>query len=710
MSSRFFAAAATIACALSAVPSFAHEPTEAEKQKQAEEEQKASEEAKAEASRPPESVDIFVGGDKAHAAASQTTITGGELRARPRMRPADVLQAGGGLFAVQHAGGGKANQYFLRGFDADHGTDLRLMVDGVPINLPSHGHGQGFADMNFIIPELITSMDVYKGTYYPELGDFATAGAVDMHMADLLPESQASMSVGQYGILRGLGIVSKSIGDDWRFTIAGEAYAQNGPFENPEKFRKLNAYLRATHDIGPQSSVTMTWMSYTGRWNGNGQIPLRATDPDTCGAVGLCIDRFGTIDPTEGGTTQRHIAALRFQSRITSDTELDVTAYAQRYAFKLYSNFTFFNDDPIHGDEVEQEDQRWVLGMNAGARFLHRHFGPVQIESRAGVQIRHDSIDNGLFHDEARGRLDTRVDAHVAETGVGLYAEERVAFHKWLQLRAGVRVDRMDVMVDDHLTQSGATTINGSAGDMLASPKASLILAPLPQLQFYADFGRGFHSNDARGATQATDPATLLVAATGYEVGARVRPWQPLVVTAAAYRVDLDSELVWNGDTGGTSPSDATTRMGVELDSRLNYKGWLFADFDLTLNRAVYRANAGNAGSVALAPTRTITAGIAARAPFGTFGSLRLRHIGPRPANLDGSIEAEGFTIVDAQVGHRIGPVELAIDVQNLLNTKWREVQFETTSRLRNETQPVDEIHFCPGWPFTARGTLTAYF
>ncbi len=702
MSLRIFAAAALIS-ALPATPAFAHEPTEEEKEKQAEEEKKVAEAAKAEAEKPPESVDIFVGGDRAHAAASQTTITGGELRARPKMRPADVLQAAGGLFAVQHAGGGKANQYFLRGFDADHGTDLRIMVDGIPINMPSHGHGQGFADMNFIIPELITSLDVYKGTYYPELGDFATAGAADMHLADLLPESQASVSVGQYGILRGLGIVSKSIGDDWRFTAAGEVSTQNGPFENPEKFQKLNAYLRATHDIGTNGSLTMTWMSYAGRWNGNGQIPLRAVDQGI-------IDRFGTLDPTEGGASQRHIGAVRYQARIAGDTDLDVTAYLQRYVFTLYSNFTFFLDDPLHGDEIEQTDERWVLGLNAGTRFLHRHWGPVQVESRAGVQVRHDAIDNGLFHDEARNRLDTRVNAHVAETALGVYAEERLAFQKWLQVRGGVRVDRMDVQVTDHLKDAGPDTVNGTAGHMLASPKASLILAPVKQLQLYADFGRGFHSNDARGATRATGPATLMVAATGYEVGTRIRPWQPLVLSAALYRLDLDSELVWSGDAGTTEASDASTRMGVEAGSRLNYKGWLFADFDITLNRAVYRANAGNAGSVALAPTRTITGGVAARAPWGTFGAIRVRHVGPRPANLDGSIEAEAFTVVDAQLGHRIGPAEVTLDVQNLLNSKWKEVQFDTVSRLRGEAAPVEEIHFCPGWPFTLRATASVYF
>ncbi|MBM4373465.1 MAG: TonB-dependent receptor [Deltaproteobacteria bacterium] len=679
----------------------AHDKREdAEAQRAFSEEEQAREQAKAEAK---DAVDVFVSGDRTPGSASGATITGSELKARPKLRPADALQAAGGLIAVQHAGGGKANQYFLRGFDIDHGTDLLLTIDGVPVNLVSHGHGQGYADLNFVIPEVITSLDVYKGSYHTELGDFATAGSVNFRLADILPESFAAASVGQYGILRGVGTVSRTVGDDWRFTVAGEVATQDGPFENAEKYRRMNAYLRATHDLSPSSSVTMTWMSHTGRWRANGQLPARAV------ASGL-IDRFGTLDPTEGGTTQRHIASLRYNARIADDAALDVLAYAQRYDWRLYSNFTFFLDDPVNGDQIEQTDGRWVFGVNGGARLLHRHFGPVQIETRAGLQVRSDGIDNGLFHTRATERLDTRVDAGISQTSLGLYVEERLAYKKWLAVRAGVRVDRLDVSVTDRKTPTGPESLEGSAGDMLASPKLSVVLAPHTTTQLYLNYGRGFHSNDARGATRRTDPATLLVPATTYEVGARVRPWRPLVLTAAAYRIDLDSELVWSGDAGTTEPSEATRRIGLEMGGRLNLNRWLFADVDLTLNRAAFKGNAGNGGAVALAPTRTLSAGIGARAKFGTFGSLRVRHVGERPANEDGSLVAEGFTIVDAQVGHRYKAFEATVDVQNLLNSEWREVQFATTSRLANEAKPVDEVNFTPGWPITVRATLAAYF
>lgn len=679
----------------------AHEKHEdAAAQRARSEEEQAREQAKAEST---DTVDVLVRGDRVPATASTSTVTGGELKARPKLRPADVLQAAGGLIAVQHAGGGKANQYFLRGFDIDHGTDLLLTIDGVPVNLVSHGHGQGYADLNFIIPELITSLDVYKGSYYPELGDFTTAGSVNFHLADILPESFAAASAGQYGILRGVGAVSRPVGDDWRFTVAGEVATHDGPFENAEKYRRLNAYLRATHDLSASSRVTMTWISHSGRWRANGQIPERAVES------GL-IDRFGTLDPTEGGTTQRHLAAVRYEARIADDAALDVTAYAQRYDWRLYSNFTFFLEDPTNGDQIEQTDGRWIFGAQGNARLLHRHFGSLQVETRAGIQVRNDGIDNGLFHTRARERLATRIDAEITQTNIGLYAEERLAYKRWLAVRAGVRVDRMDVSVTDRRTPTGPESLEGTAGSMLASPKLSVVLAPDTKAQFYLNFGRGFHSNDARGATRSNSPATLLVPATTYEVGTRLRPWRPLVLTAAAYRIDLDSELVWSGDAGTTEPSAATTRLGLEFGGRLNWNRWLFGDFDLTLNRATYRANAGNGGAVALAPTRTLSAGLGARAPFGTFGALRVRHVGERPATEDGSLVAEGFTLVDAQVGHRFRAFEATLDVQNLFNAEWREVQFATESQLRGEPKPVTEVNFTPGWPITVRATLAAYF
>jgi hypothetical protein len=635
--------------------------------------------------------------------ASESSYTSGELMMRPRRRPGDLVEVAPGLISVQHAGGGKSNQYFLRGFDIDHGTDLALFVDQMPVNMPSHGHGQGYADLHFVIPETIARIDVHKGPYYAQFGDFATAGALQMKTMDRAPENLAAFRVGQYGVLRGLGLGSIDVTDRTGIFLAGEIYAQDGPFENEEDLQRFNAFGKVRHDFSPSTTLTATWMSYAGTWNASGQIPLRAVESGQ-------IDRFGTIDPSEGGSTQRHSASLRLSSQF-DDWSLEATFYGIRYDFRLYSNFTFYLDDPLRGDEIEQIDARNIIGTD-----MHVHGRKVYdwatLETTAGIQVRSDHIENGLYHDQSRERLDTRADARIAQTSIGFYLEEKAQFFPWLTIDSGLRFDRMQVSDVDHLDDLSSTG-NQSGGDaaaMLVSPKVSLILSPLDWLDMYVNFGRGFHSNDARGATRSQDPVDLLVPANGYEVGTRVRPLQALELTAAAYRLDLDSEQVYIGDEGTTEPSDRSTRYGVEFTGTLHLGHYLNADAAVTLNRAEYRPNEGNGGSVALAPTRTVSAGISGRTSFGTFGALRLRSIGARPATEDGSIEAEGWTVLSASVGHRQGPFELRLDVDNLLNSSWREVQFATTSQLQNESTPTTEIHFAPGWPLTAMGTLTAYF
>lgn len=653
-------------------------------------------------------------------AASRVTFGRRELELRPRLRPGDVVEAVPGLFAVQHAGGGKANQYFLRGFDADHGTDVAFFVDGVPVNLPSHGHGQGFADLHFLIPELVVGLDASKGPYYADLGDFATAGAVNLRLAEKFEESYAQLSAGQYGILRGLVIASPDLGDEWRAVAAAEMDQDDGPFDNPERLRRYNVYLRATHDVGTTGKVSTTLMSYGSTWRGSGQIPVRAVcgegeagepPPEAYGAP--CLDRFGNVDPSEGGGTQRHMASVAY-STSSPDAELTALAYAIAYRFTLYSNFTFFADDPVHGDEIEQDDDRTVLGGDVRLR-RHLRIGDARLTSTLGAQVRHDAIDTALFHDELRERLEPRVSAHVDESQIGVYAEEDLRLNRFVRLVAGVRGQRIDVAVDDRLEDlaTAGTKTSGLQGASLVLPKGMLVVSPFSALDLFADAGRGFHSNDARGVVRSNAPATLMTPALGYEVGARVVPFEGLRVSVAAFRLDLDSELVWEGDAGTTSPSPASRRQGIELDARYHLKNWLFADLDATFTDARYRQNAGNGDAVALAPTRTLTAGIGARPTFGAttpFASVRVKSIGSRPASEDGSLTAEGFTVVDANAGVRYRNVEAGIDVQNLLDAKWREVQFATTTRLAYEPVPVTGIHFSPGWPRTVMGRVAVYW
>jgi hypothetical protein len=710
---------ASLVASTLAAPALAHGPHEEAAAEEARKKEEAERAAKA--PRAEDVVEVTIQAEKPGSESASRTVVGRrELELRPRLRPGDILEAVPGLFAVQHAGGGKANQYFLRGFDADHGTDVAFFTDGVPVNMVSHGHGQGFSDFHFLIPELVTSLDGYKGPYYANLGDFATAGAVNLHLAEKFDESLAQYSLGQYGIMRGLVIESPDLGDDWRAVAAAELYKDDGPFQNPEQLKRFNLYLKATHDFGRSSKAQLTWMSYGSSWNGSGQIPARAVcdegvfqDPTPGAPQKPCIDHFGNVDPTEGGATQRHLGQLSLSTAF-HDADLSLMAYVVRYRFTLFSNFTFFKDDPVHGDEIEQDDSRTTGGVDLRYR-KHDHYLGGQFTTSLGAQVRLDSIDNALYHDVARERLEDRVNASIAESQIGAYVEEDARVRKWLRFVVGARVQRVDVSVDDHLEdrKTPGNASSGARGAMQILPKAMAVVSPIPELDLFADYGRGFHSNDARGAVLAKGAATLITPATGYEIGARVSPLRNLSFTATGYLLDLDSELVWSGDAGNTEASGQTRRYGLELGGRFRIGNWLFADVDATFNHAAYRVNAGDGDAVALAPTRTLSAGIGVRPTIGAFtpfASLRLKSLGARPANQDGSLVAEGFTVVDANAGLRWKRVELGLDIQNLFNARWREVQFATESRLASEPKAVTGISYSPGWPFTAIGRATLYW
>jgi hypothetical protein len=710
--------AAPLLIALAATGSaWAHDPDEEGKKEPSKPSKTAEEIAREE-----RALEVSVHADKpGDEAASRVEYGRRELELRPRLRPADILEAVPGLFTVQHSGGGKANQYFLRGFDADHGTDVAFFVDGAPVNMVSHAHGQGFSDFHFLIPEVVVGLEGYKGPYYAHLGDFATAGAVNLRLAEKLDESYAQYSVGQYGVMRGLVVASPDLGDTWRLVAAAELYKEDGPFVHPEKLQRFNLYLRATHDLGARSKVQATWMSYGSSWYGSGQIPSRVVCDDQDPPRPGCLSRFDSIDPSEGGATQRHMGQLSFTTA-TDDADFNAMAYFVKYRFQLYSDFTFFLDPVAHpeGDEIEQDDDRVLGGFDARWR-KHYHYRGAQFTTSIGAQARVDGIDNALYHDVARQQLSVTAKDHITESELALYVEEDVRVRRFLRFLLGGRVQRLDVDVDDQRV-SPTTMVgknSGAQGAMMFLPKAMAVVSPVPQLDLFASYGVGFHSNDARGVVRdartgsASIPQSLMVKATGYEVGVRAKPVPGLELTAAGFLLDLDSEQTWNGDAGDTSPSAQTRRYGIELTSRHRFKNWLFADVAGTFTHAAYTHNSGNGDAVALAPTRTLSASIGARPTFGSwtpFAEIRLKSIGSRPATQDGSLTAQGFAVVDANAGLRWKNIEAALDVQNLFNAKWREAQFATTSRLRNEATARTDIDYTPGWPFTAMGRATVYW
>jgi TonB family protein len=645
------------------------------------------------ASAPPEAPpeQTVVMGARPISAASSFSVRDRDFQLRPIGSVQDILRVTPGLVMVQHSGGGKANQYFLRGFDADHGTDLALSIDGVPINMPSHAHGQGFADTNFIIPEVVERVEITKGPYFVGQGDFATAGAVNMVSRDSFERSSfgaglvGSPGHGEAGY-RALGIASPHFtNDSTKATFAAEVGRTNGPFDNPEGWDKYKLFGKLTLGLGADATLSVGEMSYAGNWHGSGQIPARAVDQ------GL-VSRFGSLDPDEGGNTARHQLYAAYRARPSDDSDLRLLAYVGTYRFNLYSNFTLYLRDPVNGDEIEQVDRRTFYGGRASYRVLH-HAGPVELETTIGADARSDDIHEELWDTAHRQQLAAVRSNDVHESFVGAYVNEQIALAGWVRANVGGRADLLSFAVDDRLVSSipgGGGSGVGAAHQL--SPKASLILTPLDApaaaLDVYLDYGQGFHSNDVRGVF-ADPPVTPLARAIGEEIGARARLFRRWDLAAALWQLDLDSETVWNGDDGTTGVSGATTRRGVEIETRFEVTPWLAADLDLTFTKSRFSTDMANGGGLALAPRQTWAGGLSARHELGPSGvgraGLRFYGIGDRPATDDGALVAPGFTQLDLHLGYRRRRFDVALDVENLLDGAFRSAQFATVSRLPSE-------------------------
>jgi len=661
--------------------------------------------------------------------ASSIDITGDEIRLRPYLSTGQLLNAAPGFYVIQHAGGGKANQYFLRGFDADHGTDVAFFADGVPLNWVSHGHGQGYTDLNFVIPELIQRLEVRKGPYFAEYGDFDTAGAINLVLDNEKPMSSLTLGGGMYGTFRGVAIISPKT-KKVKPLLAAEVLGTNGPFENPEGLLRVNVFARTTFDLRSKTKLALTGMAYLANWNASGQIPLRAVESGY-------VDWFGSIDPNEGGQSQRYSLYLNLESPAKAGAQgprsiggegLSLVGWITYSRFALYSNFTYYANDPVDGDMIRQGDDRTAFGLRVKYGFTHR-FDRVTLKSRLGASFRFDAIDNTLQHAPAREITSTQVDAHIGEGGLGLFGQEELAW-KWLRFIGGLRFEYFGFSVTDRLEDRSTlgTMTSGEEAQSILLPKASLIAHPVQPLELFFNFGRGFHSNDARGVVAGTDSATPLAAALGWELGARVIAWERLQLSTTVFWINLDSEIVWIGDEGTTEPSGQTQRFGVEGQFRLEILSWLLADLDATWVRAEFVDNPGNANAVALAPQMLVSGGISAHDPrTGLSGRLGVFYIADRPATEDRFLTAEGFVRVDASFGwenHRFGA---KAQVLNLLNTRWRQAQFATVGRLPGENAPQDcpsgtrpvnnpdgsfygceDIHFTPGWPifFQVLGTV----
>lgn len=637
--------------------------------------------------------------------ASQGIVGASELDARPFLRRGELLEVIPGVAITQHSGNGKANQYFLRGFNLDHGTDFALSVDGLPVNMRSHAHGQGYADLNFLIPEAIQQVDYNKGPFYAEVGDFSAAGAAQFRQVDTFARPFVSLSVGENYFARFVagGSRRQSAG---ALTGALEMSQDDGPWLLEENAERFNGFVRQ-HWSNGAGDFRLTAMAYHGQWRSTDQIPLRAVE---AGALEL----FGHVDPTDGGESDR--ASLSFDATfkgVTATTRLN--AYALFYRLNLYSNFTYFLDDPLNGDQFNQRDRRWVAGGELQRTWSSGGIG-ARSETTVGLQGRADFVGElGLHRARHRARVGTVRDDEVDEASVGAFARNETPWTEWLRTTAGLRIDGYRFEVS-----SSEPRNSGSEDAALLSPKLSVALGPWKKTEVYANVGYGFHSNDARGTTIRVDPidgatpadaVTPLARSQGAEVGLRVAPLPGLVSTVSVWGLDLDSELVFVGDAGGTEPSGRTRRYGIELANYYRITPWCAVDADIAFTGARYRDDLGAGTRIANSIASVVTAGVALGGNEGWFGSARMRYYGPQPLIEDNSVRAPSSITYNARLGWRSRDWELALEALNLFDRENYDIAYSYTSRLPGEpAEGFDDVHFHPAEPLTFRLSATRRF
>ncbi|MBA3498829.1 MAG: TonB-dependent receptor [Myxococcota bacterium] len=633
---------------------------------------------------------IVIIADAPAESASSVRLTQDQLRYRSRTQPSDFLRNVPGVMVSQHAGGGKADQIFIRGFDADHGTDVAIFADGVPVNLTSHGHGQGYADTHWMIPETIKSVEVHKGPYAARFGDFYTAGAMEFATLDKIEGPTVWVAAGSSatgpgrfdGVDRRLvGMASPSLRKGDRSLIALQVAENDGPYVNPQDFRQGNALVKWADEIGPGTlKLQTTW--YMGTWNQSGQLPEREV------AAGR-LDRFGSLDPTEGGDAMRTSVSASYKAGPAK-----VMAYGVSNKLDLFSNFTLYADDMENGDQIEQIDDRLLGGFDAS---YEKRAGNALIA--VGVQGRADNVETALYHSVARRRLETKNHTDNRVRNIAAYAEANWMPRSWLHLQPAVRVDRFSWGVDD-LEMPGPTR---EASASIASPKLSAQLHADDTITFFINAGMGFHTNDARSATEPGGKGGkgAIARAVGGEVGFRMKPSAASRVSADVWYLGLSSEQVWSGDAGGTAPSDPTRRFGIDVEGSVDATPWLSLDANVTWAHATFVANRGNGGALALAPRWMGSGGATLKGKTG-FIALRARGIGDRPGNDDGSLTADGYLIFDVIAGKQIGSVDLNLTINNALDADWREAQFAEESRVTPTSDVVEQMHYTPGMPLTA--------
>ena len=647
--------------------------------------------------------EVTVIGERPVAASSQQFIPDKEIVLQPQGRPAQVLRLIPGMLAVEHSGGaGKADQYFLRGFDADHGTDVAFFADGMPINLRTHAHGQGYNDLNFIIPETIEGLDVYKGAYLPEFGDFATAGSVNFRTRQVVQEGIVQATGGQFDTQRYLLMFSPTK-EKIRTLFAAEGYYTNGPYEHDNRYLRTNVLGKMTTNLTGRDELSLKATFQKSKWNASGEIPLRAVQDGT-------LDRFGSIDPSEGGTTLRATGVLNYHYDTSSGGLFFANAYGQYYRLDLFTDFTFVLNDPVNGDGIQQSDRRVMYGGDIGYKQRGDVLGMPSIGT-IGFQTRVDDIHLRLGTHTTRTPTGTTTDNDVLEASYAPFVKAEVQPTSWMRLSGGLRGETFTFDVRNRCATC-VEQLAGRTSSGMILPKMNLILGPWAATEFFVNYGEGFHSNDARSAV--TPGSSPLARSKSYEVGVRSRPWGPesVELIATVWRLDLQSELVFVGDEGTTEIRGRSRRQGVELAARGQVWGPLYVNGSFTWTHAEFR----NGDAIPLAPKYTAYGAAILKWPEGLTSQLQATYLGVRPLIEDQSIKSPSWITFDLSERYQLpitlhhGRMEAFLFVQNLLNTEWEQAIFAFESRLRNEAAGVTDIHFVPGNPRTFMGGVAWYF
>ena len=673
-------------------------------------------------------------------AASSKAIRDFDLKVKPVRSAQDMLQLVPGLVIAQHAGGGKAEQIFMRGFDADHGTDVGIYVDGMPVNMVTHGHGQGYADLHFIIPEIIESLEVYKGPYFSQYGNFGTAGSVKMTTSDHPDQNLIKVEGGMFHTAKATTVLKiPTNGKHQSAYIAGQYFYTDGPAEDPQGFNRANIFGKFHTHLSSKSELGIAVGAFSSAWSASGQIPQRAVDD------GL-INRWGSIDNLEGGITGRYNMSFDYHFMEGYEHDFQIQAFVSQYDFKLFSNFTFWLNDEENGDMIEQTDHRQIYGTNVRYSYFNS-LGSMRTYTRVGGTYRADHIDLSLWKSPGRNRMSPFTDHSVVETNMAFWVEEDLVFSRMFKLQVGLRGDYFAFNVTDHLDQTGAAD-NGlphSSGydqAVLVSPNLNLVLSPARSLDIYLNGGTGFHSNDARdvilsqrvnqiirsGQSEGLTPGeinlelldrhfdpdhagiTSLPRAAGAELGIRGGSGSSVLFSLAGWYLYLEEELVFIGDEGSTGISGETRRLGIDAEIRLQLAKWIWADLDLNLSDGRYLHEPEGADYIPLAPRVSSQGGLNFQHPSGIEGSVRYRYVGDRPANEDNSVVAKGHFIGNIILAYRYQGFKIFTQIENVLNATWNEAQFDTESRLYNETLPVSELHFTPGNPFNLQAGVSYQF